>query len=135
MHQLVHIFIDLRKGNFCRKIYNNRKITETSEPEGIEYMSYYITREKAVSLLTELINHSNLDDDIKEELEQIAICIENEDKGIFAWGADYDIEELFEKIPKQYDTRQRKLRRGKIYDKYRIREVKTIFFDCITDEN
>lgn len=98
-------------------------------------MSYYITRKKAVSLLTELINHSNLDDDIKEELDQIAICIENEDNGIFAWGADYDIEELFEKIPKQYDTRQRKLRRGKIYDKYRIREVKTIFFDCITDEN
>ena len=98
-------------------------------------MSYYITREKAVSLLTELINHSNLDDDIKEELDQIAICIENEDKGLFTWGADCDIDELFEEVPKQYDTRQRKLRRGKIYDKYRIREVKTICFDCITDEN
>ncbi len=57
---------------------------------------HYVTREEAIETLYDLINSDILDEDLEEQLQDIANCIEAEEThNIFLWGADYEVFDLF----------------------------------------
>lgn len=82
----------------------------------------YITREEAVTTLYDVINSGIISDELEGKLQDIASCIDNEEQGLFTWGADDDVIDLF--IAKREDliTPEWEQHCNEIWEKYRIRE-------------
>ena len=49
-----------------------------------------ITRERAISVIYQLINSGVLNEELEDQLQDIANCIEEEKLGIHAWGMYYE---------------------------------------------
>ena len=55
----------------------------------------YITREKAVDVLYNIINSGVIDNRLIEDLAEIAMCIGHESDGLHLWGAEDDVSKIF----------------------------------------
>ena len=49
-----------------------------------------ITRGEAVNTINKIINSGIISEELEQELQQIATCINAEDDGRFLWGAEDD---------------------------------------------
>lgn len=65
----------------------------------------YITREEAVKTLYNIINSGIISDELEGKLQDIASCIDNEEQGLFTWGAD-DWEQHCNEIWKKYRIKE-----------------------------
>lgn len=77
-----------------------------------------ITRDEAILLLSELSQNEILDDEICEQLNEIANCIEDEKDGLHGWGADDDYSELHVSHRADLITDAMKEKSAAIYRKY-----------------
>ena len=50
----------------------------------------YITRGEAVNTINKIINSGIISEELEQELQQIATCINAEDDGRFLWSAEDD---------------------------------------------
>lgn len=82
----------------------------------------YLTREEAVEKIYAVINSGIIKDELEEDLANIANSIENEEKGLFTWGAEDEVVDLF--IAKRSDliTPEWEKHCADLYEKYRIKE-------------
>lgn len=82
----------------------------------------YITRDEAVTTLYDVINSGIISEELEERLEDIASCIEHEEQGLFTWGADDDVIDLFVAKREDLYTPEWEQHCNEIWEKYRIRE-------------
>lgn len=82
----------------------------------------YITREEAVTTLYDVIDSGIISDELEGKLQDIASCIDNEEWGLFTWGADDDVMDLFVAKREDLITPEWEQHCDEIYEKYRIRE-------------
>jgi len=95
----------------------------------------YITRDEAVVVLYELINSCILSEEVNDNLNSIATCIDAEaKKNVFLWGAGEDAEDLFKSVICPYGSSEEfktaenierygawRKRTEELYDKYKIK--------------
>ena len=96
---------------------------------------HYITREEAIETLYDLINSDIIGEDLGEQLQDIANCIEAEEThNIFLWGADSEATDLFSSVmdpygsSKEFQTEENikryedwKKHCNELYEKYKIK--------------
>ena len=83
-----------------------------------------ITREDAVEKLSDLVNSEIIDENLRNDLEEIAYCIDHENDNLFLWGAEQDCIDLFVSRREDLIDDEWLKRQKALYEKYKIREVK-----------
>ena len=82
----------------------------------------YITREEAVHTLYAVINSGIISEELERKLQDIASCIDNEEQGLFTWGADNDVMDLFVAKREDLITPEWEQHCNEIWEKYKIKE-------------
>ena len=81
-----------------------------------------ISRDEAIQVLYQVMNSGIISEDIEEELQDIANCIEGEKKGLFLWGADDDHIDLFTARREDLIDDAWEQHLDELWEKYRIKE-------------
>ena len=81
----------------------------------------YITRKEAIKTIYDIMNSGILSEELENALQDIANCIEHENDGLFLWGADDEVSDLFtarrkDLIPPEWEKHCKSL-----YDKQKIK--------------
>lgn len=81
----------------------------------------YITRKEAIKTIYDIMNSGILSEELENALQDIANCIEYENDGLFLWGADDEVSDLFaarrkDLIPPEWEEHCKSL-----YEKYKIK--------------
>ena len=81
----------------------------------------YIGRGEAVNTINKIINSGIISEELEQEMEQIATCINAEDDGLFLWGAEDDGDDLFVSLREDLVNIDWVSHCNEVFEKYRIK--------------